>query len=75
MDRTERQPRTGQPDTGQDTGHAVPCSCVRALHAGPEAALQCACVRGNQERRPPDTAGTGVGAQDRKGADRAGESS
>ena len=36
--------------TGEDDAQSVACGCVRALRAGPEAALQCACVRGNRDR-------------------------
>ena len=38
-------------DTGEDDAQSVACGCVRALRAGPEAALQCACVRGNRDRQ------------------------
>ena len=37
--------------TGEDDAQSVACGCVRALRAGPEAALQCACVRGNRDRQ------------------------
>lgn len=37
--------------SGKDDAQSVACGCARALRAGPEAALQCACVRGNPDRR------------------------
>ena len=46
MDGTDKQP-----GSGEEAAHAVPCGCARALRAGPEAALQCACVRGSRDRR------------------------
>ena len=37
--------------SGKDDAQSVACGCARALRAGPEAALQCACVRGNRDRQ------------------------
>ena len=59
-----------RPDAGGDSAHAVPCARVRALRAGPQAALKCACVRGNRDRQPErartaDGTGARVGLQDR----------
>lgn len=74
----------GQADPGQDAAHAVPCGCVRALRAGPEAALSCVCVRGDRDRQSASevrsaqtehATGAGVGVRDSLCAERAGESS
>ena len=61
MDEIDGRPHAGQSDmdqadmdqadAGQDAAHDVPCGCVRALRAGPEAALSCACARGTQDRQ------------------------
>ena len=48
MDGVDKDKNTG---SGRDDAQSVPCGCVRALRAGPEAALRCACVRGNRDRQ------------------------
>ncbi len=68
-----------QADAGQDAAHAVPCGCARALRAGPEAALSCACARGTQDRQfssehvpAAEVTGAPTARRDRNAAEHAG---
>ncbi len=59
--------------SGKDDARSVACGCARALRAGPEAALQCACVRGNRDRQSSsEVTGARTARRDRNAGERAG---
>ena len=89
MDEIDGRPHAGQSDmdqadmdqadAGQDAAHAVPCGCARALRAGPEAALSCACARGTRDRQSSgehvpaaEVTGAPTARRDRNAAEHAG---
>lgn len=65
--------------SGTDDAQSVACGCARALRAGPEAALSCACARGTRDRQSSsehvpaaEVTGARTARRDRNAAEHAG---